>query len=208
MKTQEREQALLRLIEQYRDQACRQLRDAARARASELIRRAYAKARVTLHQRVLAERSRAQGIIQVAEAERATRLRRRGEQRDAAVIDAAWPRLREAMLARWSAAETRRIWVDTHLTQALALLPPGQWRVRHAVDWPLDERAEATARIEVVSGRPPVLSADPQIPAGLILASARAVLDASLDGLLRDRERIEARLLALWHAPDADDSRG
>jgi vacuolar-type H+-ATPase subunit H len=205
MNSREREQALLRLIETYRDQACQKLRDEARAKARELISQAYAKARSTLHQRVLAERSRAEEIIQVAEAERATRMRRRVELRDAEVLAAGWPRLREAMLARWVAADTRQAWVDAHLAQAIALLPPGQWQVRHPSGWPADEQELAVSRIQDANGRPPVLIADPEVAAGLILSSAGAVLDASLDGLLRDRGRIESRLLALWHAKAAEE---
>ena len=204
MNSQEREQALLRLIETYRDQACQTLREEARAKARELIRRAYAKARSTLHQRVLAVRSRAEQIIQVAEAERATRMRRRVELRDVEVLAAAWPRLREAMLARWAAAETRKAWAETYVGQAIALLPPGQWTIRHPRDWPAGEQDLAVSRVQEASGQPPVLIADPQVTAGLILSSAGAVLDASLDGLLRDRGRIEARLLALWHLPASD----
>lgn len=206
MNSQEREQALLRLIDSYRDQSCRQLRDEAHAKAREILRRAYVKARSTLHQRVLAERSRAEGIIQVAEAERATRLRRWVERHDAELLSAAWPRLREALLARWTAPGTRNAWVDAHLAQAIALLPSGRWRVRHGLDWPDDERAAAVVRIQAASGESPELTADPRIAAGLVLASGGAVLDASLDGLLHDRGRIEARLLALWQASAPDEA--
>ena len=206
MNSQEREQALLRLIETYRDQACQKLRDEARTRARELIQRAYAQARSTLHQRVLAERSRAEQIIQVAEAERATRMRRRVELRDAEVLTAVWPRLREAMLARWTAADARQTWVDAYLVQAIALLPPGQWTIRHPSGWPAGEQDRVVPRVQGATGQPPFLIADPQVAAGLILSSAGAVLDASLDGLLRDRGRIEARLLALWHMPGSDET--
>ena len=41
--------------------------------------------------------------------------------------------------------------------------------------------------------------------AGLVIESAGAVLDASLDGLLSARRRLEARLLALLSAARADD---
>jgi hypothetical protein len=39
--------------------------------------------------------------------------------------------------------------------------------------------------------------ADGSLEAGLIVACGGAVLDASLEGLLKDRTRIESRLLAL-----------
>ena len=46
-------------------------------------------------------------------------------------------------------------------------------------------------------GQEPGVEADGNIVAGLVIECGGAVLDASLDGLLRDRPRLEGRLLAL-----------
>jgi hypothetical protein len=50
--------------------------------------------------------------------------------------------------------------------------------------------------------------ADPGIAAGLIIEGGAAVLDASLDGLLADRQRLEARLLALLAAREGGHAEG
>jgi F0F1-type ATP synthase delta subunit len=42
----------------------------------------------------------------------------------------------------------------------------------------------------------PHFRADGALTAGLVIEAGGAVLDASLEGLLRDRRRVEARLLA------------
>jgi hypothetical protein len=197
MNIEEREEGLLKLVSDYREQECRRILGEAQARASELRRQAFARERAALHQRVTAERARARGLIQAAEAERATRERRRSEQLDAAFVDAAWPKLVAELEACWATGETRRDWVEHALDEALRRLACAEWLVRHAPGWPEEERAEAAERLHREVRPPARFSADGTISAGLVISARGAVLDMSLNGLSRDRGRIEARLLAL-----------
>ncbi len=200
MKTAQREAALIRLVEDYRDQECRRLLQEAESQARGLLHQAFRRERGNLHQRVVAERARAAGLIQAAKAERSTRERRRGEKGDAAMLDAAWPRLRACLLQRWADPTARRLWVGSHLDQALALLPAEEWVIRHADGWPAVEREQAVARVVGRGGARPQLQLDTDLQAGLIISAGGAGLDASIEGLLRDRARVEARLLALGRA--------
>jgi hypothetical protein len=200
MNLAEREESLLRLVVEYREQECRRLLDAARTEAAELLAVTFKRERAHLHQRIVAERSRAQGRIQAARAERATRERWVHERTHASLLAAAWPRLREALLARWHAPRSRAQWVASHLDEALRALPRGRWSIRHAPEWGEDERRAPAARLAEALGEAPRMQTDGDIAAGLVIASGGAVLDASLDGLLRDRPRLEARLLALIEA--------
>jgi hypothetical protein len=202
MNTEERERELLALVDTYRERECRRLTDDARRRARELLKRRFETERAALHERVTAERSRAQGLIQSARAERATRERRRSEQSDAAMTVAAWPLLRVALRGRWRNARTRGRWVDSAVERSLALLPAGAWTIRHAPDWPPGERSDIEHELASRLPEPVRFEPDPTLEAGLVVSCSGAVLDASLDGLTRDRGRIEARLLALWHAAD------
>ncbi|WP_200235568.1 hypothetical protein [Thiohalocapsa halophila] len=197
MNTEERERALLKLVADERDKACREIRAEAETRARSLIHDAYRRERAALHERIVAERARAEGILRAAAAERATVERRRGEHADAALLAAAWPGLRAQLAERWANAEHRRAWVDTTLEQALERLPEHGWTIRHAGGWPQAEREAALAGLGQAGIEPPALRADGDLEAGLIVAAGGAVLDMSLEGLLRDRARIEARLLAL-----------
>ncbi len=196
MNIDEREQGLMKLVVEYREQECRRILAEAESRAAELRRQTYVRQRAALHQRVIAERPRAQSMIQAADAERVTRERRRGEQRDAALAAAVWPLLEEALLSRWTAPESRERWVHLALAEAGRRLPRGGWLLRHATNWPEPERAEAARRIEQQSG-PARFIADSGIAAGLIVIASGAALDMSVTGLLRDRSRVEARMLAL-----------
>jgi hypothetical protein len=192
----EREQGLLKLIADYREQECQRILEEADAQARALRRQAFARQRLALHERIIAERSRAQSLIQAAEAERATRARRRSEQRDAALVDAAWPLLREALQGRWEASDSRRRWVALAFTEAQRRLPHGDWLVRHPASWPEADRA-ATAGQLGAQGASTRFRADDDIAAGLIIIAGGAELDMSLNGLLRDRARLEARMIAL-----------
>jgi hypothetical protein len=197
MNTEERERALLKLVQDERDKACNQLLAEAAERAAAITHEAHRRERALLHRRVVAERSRAEGLLRAAAAERATAERRLGEAADAALLAAAWPRLREQLGERWAVAASRRQWVETTLEQALRRLPRARWTIRHAAGWPEDERAAALARLGDAGLPEPALRADGDIAAGLVVAAGGAVLDMSVAGLLQDRARIEARLLAL-----------
>jgi hypothetical protein len=203
MNVEESAKNLLKLVEGYRSQECREAIDKARVEAAEILRRAWRREREHLHASVHAERSRARALIQAAQAERATRERASGDRRNAVLLAEAWPRLRALLSARWRDPAGRETWRARALDQARKSLPPGPWTVRHAPDWGAPGAAgpsPALAAGPKGEGRALRFLADPGIAAGLIIEGGAAVLDASLDGLLADRQRLEARLLALLAA--------
>jgi len=201
MNTEERERALLKLLEEERDKACRQLLAEAAKRAGTIKREAYHRERGLLHQRIDAERHRARDLLRAASAERSTAERRRGEQADAGLIAAAWPRLRAHLMDRWASGDGRVQWVSAALAQARGALPPTDWTIRHARGWPESERAAALADLARHGIPAPALRADATLSAGLVIAAPGGELDMSLEGLLEDRARVAARLLA--HAKSA-----
>lgn len=197
MNLEERERGLLELVEAYRERECHALMEAARREAAELIGRTYQQERARLHQRVLAERAGARERIQAARAERDTRKRASGERASARILAGAWPRIEAALRGRWRDPAGRRTWVQGVLAQAGHLLPKGVWTLRHAPDWPETEwQAQGTA-LAAELGSEPRFIADGSVSAGLAIEGAGALLDGTLEGLLKDRTRVEARLLAL-----------
>lgn len=201
MNVEERAKGLLSLVETYRTEECRAAIDRAKAEAKEILRRAWRTERGHLHTSVEAERSRARALIQAARAERATRERTSGDRRNTRLLALAWPRLTALLEARWQDPEGRESWVAQALAAALDSLPWGPWIVRHAPEWQTPEQAPpcvALAERLVRHGAPaPRFSPDPDVTAGLIVESGAARLDASLAGLIQDRARLEARLLAM-----------
>jgi hypothetical protein len=204
MNLEERKAALLKLVEEYRETECRRILDAAREEAGRVISETYRKERAHLHERVVSERSRAQARIQAARAERATRERWASERISAGLLDSAWPLLRSRLAARWMEPDSRRAWTERYLTEALQLLPKGRWQIRHAAGWEEAERRGLVERLSEHLGAAPRLETDGRLDAGLVIECDGAVLDASLEGLMRDRGQLEARLLALLMPTDED----
>jgi hypothetical protein len=197
MNLDEREQGLLKLVESYRETECRSLLEAARQEAAELIGRTYRQERARLHERLLAERAGARERIQAARAERDTRTRAGGERASSRILANAWPRIEAALRGRWRDPEGRQTWVQGVHAQARHLLPKGVWTLRHAPDWPEPEWQALGAALTAELGSEPRFVADGSVSAGLAIEGAGALLDGTLEGLLKDRTRIEARLLAL-----------
>lgn len=197
MSLEERELGLLKLVAEQRDEACRRLIAEAEAAARALLRQTHRKQRAHLHRRVLEERARIHARIQAVEAERVTRERRQQARSSAGVLEQAWPLLEAGLRRRWQDAEGRRRWVRRCVGEALGALPAGAWTVRHAPGWPAAEQQAVRDELLRVLGVEPQLRSDASIEAGLIVDSGGACLDGSLHGLLADRQRLEARLLAL-----------
>ena len=197
MTLEERELALLKLVADQRDEACRRALAEAEQKARETLRQAHRKERAHLHRRILDERARIQARIQAVEAERVTRERRQQARSSARVLEEAWPLLQLGLRQRWQDADGRRAWVARCVRQALGSLPAGAWILRHAPGWPPAEQQAVREELGRALGVEPQLRSDTDIEAGLIIDSGGACLDGSLRGLLADRQRLEARLLAL-----------
>lgn len=204
MKIEAREQALLQLVDDYRERSCRRILSDAQRRSREMLELVYEKERAALHERVSAERARAQALIDAARAERATRQRRLREQQDQAVLNALWPALRRLLERQWADAAQRQHWIQGALERAIKRLPKGAWVLRHAKDWPEAERLAQLQQVHSHTGVAPSTRADAGLSAGLVIESNGAVLDASLEGLISDRGQLEARALALWKARGLD----
>ncbi len=206
MNVEERAKGLLKLVETYRTQECRELIERAKEEVKDIMSRAWRREREHLHTSVEAERSRARSLIQAARAERATRERSSGDLANAQLLDLAWPLLERGLTARWANPNQREAWVAQALAGAFDALPAGQWTIRYAPNWSGPERAAPcialAARLAERGAPTPSFIPAPEIVAGLIVDSGSARYDASLDGLLQDRPRLQARLLALLAARD------
>jgi hypothetical protein len=192
----DRARQLLAAVEAAREQRCAELLEAAQAQAQRLVRQAWQGARARLHHEVLLARDqfRHQRVIEQA----AQDAERRGAQQaaDRQLLDAAWQQLRDALGRRWHRPQSRATWVDALVEQASARLVERQWRIEHPVDWPEQERLALEQRLAGEQGAAPAFIADPALSAGLRIRAGDTVVDGSSDGLLRDRGRIESRLLA------------
>ena len=111
---------LLGVVVENREKRCLELREKAQQQASEIIRQAYSKGRLRMHYHIEALREKYRVRVTAATARNQTLLRRQHQKEDRAMLDVAWPLLREAMLALWNDPVSRHKWLDTAIASASA----------------------------------------------------------------------------------------
>ena len=191
-----RTRALLDLVEGERSTRSETILAEARSRAEMLVAQAHADARARVREACAEERQRAQERIAAARANLATRRRLHEQRRSTALLALGWQRLPPVLRERWRDAAGRRLWVDAVLAEAARVLPRAPWRIVHAPGWTEPEQRS------VAAGSPAgaASQADAGIEAGLRIEAGGNVVDATLAGLLADRDEIGARLLRQMEA--------
>jgi len=189
-------QHLLEKLDTHRQAHCEELLAQARGEAQVEIKHAYQNARRRVHEAVVNTRERTRLQLVSAAAKQKTRERQLRQQQDQALLEQAWQPLQELLLQRWQDPAARQQWIDQLLEQAAQVLVDTNWKIRHPPDWPGAERGAVESRLVQLHGYSPVFSAQPSIHAGLLIVADQTRVDGTIDGLLHDRSRIEALLLA------------
>jgi hypothetical protein len=208
MTLERRMQALLDLVESDRAQRCAEVIEQARTQARSALAQARAQARAQMREVFAEERERAATRVAAAQADLQTRRRLALQHREEALLALAWQRLPAALQARWRDTALRQRWIEAALQAARTALPAGCWTISHAPDWPAGEAAAFAERVQSHAGQAPLLRSDSAIPAGLRLAADGNAIDATLAGLLADRDEIGGRLIGLLDAAVATASTG
>ncbi|NNJ96265.1 MAG: hypothetical protein HKP12_03825 [Gammaproteobacteria bacterium] len=186
---------LLGIVVENREERCAQLRDHARQHASKIVQQAHTKSRARMHRHVSALREKRSQRVSSAFARNQTLLRQQHQKADRAVADMAWPLLRDAMLALWNSTESRRRWLDGVITSAAARLLHTDVHVEHPTAMSEHERSWLKKQIDI-SGKEAELQGCEDIEAGVRIIAQGTVIDATLDGLLKQKTTIEAKLIA------------
>ena len=189
-------QHLLTQLDAQRQARCEGLLAQARKEARLVSRHAHQKSRARVRQAVINIRESTRKRLLSAAAKRQTRERQLRQHEDQALLEQAWQPLQELLLQRWQDPATRQQWIDQLLEQAAQVLVDTNWKIRHPPDWPGAERGAVESRLVELHGYSPVFSAQPSIHAGLLIVADQTRVDGTIDGLLHDRSRIEALLLA------------
>jgi hypothetical protein len=189
MSLEQRTQALLELVQADRDTACAAIVGDATAQAAALVAKARADARRLVAQAFADERARVQAELDAARADLQTRRRLHAQRQLDALLALAWQRLPQALRRRWADPDGRRAWIAQAQAQARTLLGNEPWTVQHGTDTP--DALDAGFDI----APPSRVETDARIVAGLRIVAGANVVDASLDGLLADRDEIGGRLV-------------
>jgi vacuolar-type H+-ATPase subunit H len=197
---QARTQALLDLVEDDRRTQCAAIVADARAQAETLLAQARADARARVAQFFAEQRARAAAVLAAAQADLQTRRRLHAQHHVEALLARGWARLPEVLRARWSDPAARAAWVAHGLAHARGRLPAAAWTVRHGAGWPEAEREVVAVALARELGTPPHFVHDVRIEAGLRIGAGGNVVDATLIGLLADRDEIGGRLIGLLEA--------
>lgn len=194
MSVEQRAAALIALV----SQDCATKRGAlfaeAQAAKAKLLRDANARARVRIRDAFQVERAAAEQRMAAARARLNTRRRIALQQRERALLEAAWTALPDVLHARWQDRAERDAWIDQVVGTALAVLPIGAWTIAHPQHWPSDEAQQLRARLQP-KGITPTFVVDAGIGAGLRITAGANIVDGTLAGLLAEREDLGARIL-------------
>jgi hypothetical protein len=197
---------LLGVVVENREKRCQQVRDNAYQQASEIIKQAHARSRGRMHRHVVALREKYRVKIASATARNQTLLRQQHQKEDRAILDATWPKLREAMVALWQQPDSRIKWLDAAIETASSRLREHHWHIEH----PSDMSEEDKKRIMHASGFGKAMrhhfTVDNKIEAGIRIVANGTVIDVTLDGLLKQKSMIEAQLIARIKQRTANDA--
>jgi restriction endonuclease len=186
-------QHLLEVVERYRAEKCEALLEQAQQQARQLVRESYAEARSRARRGIAQVRQQSRDRIAAAEAHHQTRIRQQRQAENSKLLAGLWQPLQEELQLRWQQPEARHEWVEAVVAKALASLRASAWQVEHPPQWPQPERDTLRRELQETE-----LSFVPcsDVRAGLRICAGGACVDGSVQGLLRDRTRIESLLLA------------
>lgn len=188
--------ALLAVVIRHRDQNCRQIDDVADAQARDIIKAAHREARKKVHEVIVDERRSRNDAINKQRAKIDTARRQARQEHENNFLNIVWKLLETELDKRWNAPSARHDWVVATVERALNHLHPGPWSIEHPPGWSVRELDPFLDEIRIFSGAVPVFAANAALRAGLLIQANDAKVDASLTGLLANRNEISALLLA------------
>jgi F0F1-type ATP synthase membrane subunit b/b' len=189
-------QHLLEVVEKHRSEECSKLIDQARAQARNTIKKSFADARQRVHEDIANTREYTRKQLASAEAHYQTQLRLARQELDQKLLATAWISIYEALIRRWQDPETRLDWISDCIQQAKNTLIEQDWVIECPLDWSDDECVGIRKHIIEEKGDQVVFQTKPSIYAGLRITAGNACIDGTVEGLLRQRTRIEELLLA------------
>lgn len=187
---------LLGVVVESREKRCQQVREKARQQAMDITRKAHARSRARMHLHVNELREKYRVRISSATARNQTLLRQQHQKEDRAMLDVAWPLLREAMMELWNDPDARRDWLQTAVSSAGSRLRNQGWHIEHPRNLTEEDEKLITGMLPHSKSMHPKLAVADDIEAGIRISIKGTVIDATLDGLLKQKLTIEALLLA------------
>jgi hypothetical protein len=197
MKVEDTERALLDVVDGTYRRQVEAILGEAEERSRVILQEAHERVGRGVRIAYLEARERAEERIVMLRARVATAGRLHEQRRAAEILEAEWALLPDALAKRWGSADARRSWALHAARAALGHLPRHGWSIEHPADWAKSEQTELAAQLAPELTSAPTFAIDASVRVGLRIKAGHNVVDATLDGLLADREAIGARLLSL-----------
>jgi vacuolar-type H+-ATPase subunit E/Vma4 len=189
-------EALLQRVSDDRDRRCAVLRAAAESQAKQIVRSARAEARTNVRNAVLQERARMELGMRQATARADIELRRQERRKSAELLEQMWAAIADRLESRWLEPALRGAWIDAAMSQAGALLAGRAWLIEVGSDCTEQERGGLADRARGRGAETVEYSLHAAMPAGIKIRAGSVCVDATVLGLLAQREVIEAAFLA------------
>jgi hypothetical protein len=187
---------LIGVVVENREQRCAEIRKTAQLQSGEIIKQARARVRERMHHHILLLREKYRERVSAAQARQQTLMRQHRQLADKECLASAWPLLTESLEHLWADPASRQAWLTAAITRASAILLKSSWNLEHPADFSDAEKKnlqQALAGSNVHSAK---LTACDDIEAGIRIIVDGTVIDATLHGLLQQRTKIEAMLIA------------
>jgi len=195
--------SLLARMHETRNEGCSKLRESARAQGREIVAEARRRARLRVKEAVLEKRRQVEEHCRRARVEMETRSRADRFAGLARRLEEGLAALPAALSQQWSDPAARRDWCRAVLEGAAATLRPGHWSLALAPGLAAAERDALAQAASEAAGEAVDLQEDPGLEAGLAVVHDGARYDGTIAGLMADRNRVQAALLAELAALEA-----
>jgi hypothetical protein len=189
-------QALLQRVTDDRDRRCEALRAVAEAQAKTIVRSARAAARSNFGNAAIQERGRMELGLRQAAARADIEVRRQERQKSRELLEQMWAAIAGVLERRWREPLLRRAWVEAAVNEAGSLIAGRTWFIEVGSDWTEQERGELDDRARGWGAGTVEYALHAAMPAGIKIRAGGVCIDATVMGLLVQRDAIEAAFLA------------
>ena len=189
---------LLDLTGDWARDRCEEISRNSVEQAGEIVCQAHRDARRHLRRHAEEDRKNAARKLMAYEATLKTAQRQERQRHDTQFLEQTWQLLCRELVDRWNQSDHREVWIGNVMRKADKALPKKQWRIDTGSGWPDEEQKRLKSLVTEVTGVEPQWFEDKRIEAGVRISVDGASVDGTLDGLVANRERLEAEMLAYY----------
>lgn len=187
---------LLGVISASREQRCAEICDAASIQSEAIVKQAHSRVRARMHHHILALREKYRERVTSAYARNQTLIRQQQQVVDKELLDMAWPLLRQALQSLWDDPVFRQKWLDSAIAKASSVFLMADWCIEYPANLTAQDIEHLKYEVITTYNKTAELAATDEIKAGIRIRADGTTVDATLDGLLRQRAVIEAMLIS------------